>query len=86
MSDGMSDARDYGPSLRKHGPPILSRHGEPVKPENPLSIRYLVVRKRDTSQPEVYPFSDLASAEEFFDRASLQWADCYLCEILKPIR
>lgn len=30
MSDGMSDARDYGPSLSKHGAPILSKHGKPV--------------------------------------------------------
>lgn len=30
MSDGMSDARNYGPSLSKHGPPILSREGIPA--------------------------------------------------------
>lgn len=31
MSDGMSDARDYGPSLSKHGPPIVSKEGQPIK-------------------------------------------------------
>lgn len=31
MSDGMSDARDYGPSLSKHGPPIVSHEGKPVR-------------------------------------------------------
>lgn len=30
MSDGMSDGRDYGPSLSKHGPPIVSKDGKPV--------------------------------------------------------
>jgi hypothetical protein len=30
MSDGMSDARDYGPSLSKHGRPIVSNEGKPV--------------------------------------------------------
>lgn len=31
MSDGMSDGRNYGPSLSKHGPPLVSRDGRPVK-------------------------------------------------------
>jgi hypothetical protein len=30
MSDGMSDGRDYGPSLSKHGKPIISQNGKPV--------------------------------------------------------
>lgn len=30
MSDGMSDGRNYGPFLSKHGPPIISRDGKPV--------------------------------------------------------
>jgi hypothetical protein len=30
MSDGMSDARDYGPSLSKHGAPLISDHGKPL--------------------------------------------------------
>lgn len=29
MSDGMSDARDYGPTLSKHGPPMFSVRGQP---------------------------------------------------------
>lgn len=33
MSDGMSDARDYGPSLSKHEPPLLSKNGEPYVPD-----------------------------------------------------
>lgn len=30
MSDGMSDGRDYGPFLSKHGAPIVSQDGKPV--------------------------------------------------------
>lgn len=30
MSDGMSDAKNYGPSLSKHGPPIISQNGKPL--------------------------------------------------------
>jgi len=30
MSDGMSDARDYGPSLSKHGAPLISDKGKPL--------------------------------------------------------
>lgn len=30
MSDGMSDGRDYGPSLSKHGAPLLSQDGKPL--------------------------------------------------------
>lgn len=37
MSDGMSDAKNYGPSLSKHGPPIVSRHGQPL-PQAEIAI------------------------------------------------
>lgn len=30
MSDGMSDGKNYGPLLSKHGQPILSQDGKPV--------------------------------------------------------
>ncbi len=30
MSDGMSDARNYGPSLSKHGPPLVCLEGRPL--------------------------------------------------------
>lgn len=30
MSDGMSDGKNYGPSLSKHARPIISREGKPI--------------------------------------------------------
>jgi hypothetical protein len=47
---------------------------------------YLVVRKRETEAPEVYPFETYHDAWRFWDTARLQWTDTYLCEVLKPVR
>ncbi len=38
MGDGMSHGRDYGPSLSKHGAPIISRDGKPL----PVERRYCI--------------------------------------------
>lgn len=34
MSDGMSDAKAYGPGLSKHGAPLVSLEGRPEKWEH----------------------------------------------------
>lgn len=44
---------------------------------------WLVVRKRETDPPEVYPFAAEAEARVFHDRAQMQWSDCYLCQVVR---
>lgn len=44
---------------------------------------WLVVRKRDIDAPEVYPFDNEKEAAEFYDDASMQWSDTFLCEVKK---
>lgn len=43
-------------------------------------FRYLVVISRE-GVPEVTGFNDLEEATCFFEAASAQWSDSYLCEV-----
>lgn len=49
--------------------------------QNVDPIRWLVVVIRE-GRVEATPFTDELDAKTFFDRASLQWSDSYLCEVL----
>lgn len=45
------------------------------------STRWLVVIKRETDPSDVTPFEREEDAREFFDMASAQWTESYLCEV-----
>lgn len=65
MSDGMSDARDYGPSLSKHGAPLVSDHGKPrvMSGEDLAAVRNLAEMSRrlaeDYARRTGCPLADL---------------------------
>jgi len=44
--------------------------------------RWIVVIVRE-GLPEVTGFLERSDAESFFDRASLQWSDSYMAEVVK---
>jgi len=46
-------------------------------------VGWMVIRKRETDPPEVYPFPDEASAREFHDQAQQQWSDCFLVAVVR---
>ena len=46
--------------------------------------KWFVVRRRDTEPIEVYSFDLEIDAREFYDRASLQWSECYLTAVVFP--
>jgi len=46
MSDGMSDARDYGPSLSKHGPPLVVGRGLLLSIADAAAVKNLVELSR----------------------------------------
>jgi hypothetical protein len=43
---------------------------------------YFVIRKRDDAPIEVYPFRCLADAQEFYEKAALQWSEVFVCRVL----
>ncbi len=49
------------------------------------SGKWLVVRKRDVDPVEVYAFNSEADAIEFYDRAQLQWSECFLAAVVQPL-
>lgn len=43
---------------------------------------WIVVQNRE-GDTEAYPFDDLVEAGKFYDKASAQWSDTYLCKIIE---
>lgn len=50
----------------------------------PASDRWFVVRKRDVEPIEVYSFDRESDAREFYDRAQVQWSECFLTLVVLP--
>jgi len=44
------------------------------------SMIVVIVRE---GEKEVVPFEDEDEAREFFEKASLQWSDSFLCKVVK---
>lgn len=51
-----------------------------------MNYKYLVIIVKDGGTPEIFPFENLDDAEIFFEKASLQWSESHICEILKGPR
>jgi hypothetical protein len=66
MSDGMSDGRDYGPSLSKHSPPVISKDGKPVE------FQKCDQRMLACSNP-IYCVKDRGHSGEHSDCVGIHW-------------
>lgn len=49
---------------------------------NGHDVTHLVVIKRDTDPPEVFPYTSIEDARAFYDLASLQWSESYLVAVV----
>lgn len=47
-----------------------------------MQVTHLVIRKRETDAPEVYPFDSYEDAAVHYDAARQQWSDTFLCEVI----
>lgn len=53
-----------------------------TKPRHPTEYKWLVVINRE-GESNVTGFFHYDDARKFYDLASLQWSDSYLCDIVK---
>lgn len=53
-------------------------------PQKKLQYEWLVIIFKD-GQPEFSPFTDTdqEEVEKYFEKASEQWSDSYLCKVIK---